>query len=47
MTMPSAAKMFYLLEKIIPDLILHVQLVFTANTGATNGQVAELEIYGE
>jgi len=25
----------------------YVQLVFTANTGATNGQVAELEIYGE
>jgi len=25
----------------------HVQLVFTANTGGTNGQVAELEIYGE
>jgi hypothetical protein len=25
----------------------YVQLVFTANTGATNGQMAELEIYGE
>ena len=24
----------------------HVQLVFTANSGATNGQVAEFEIYG-
>ena len=25
----------------------YVQLVFTANTGATNGQVAEFEVYGE
>lgn len=25
----------------------YVQLVFTANSGATNGQVAELEVYGE
>jgi hypothetical protein len=25
----------------------YVQLVFTANTGGTNGQVAELEVYGE
>jgi hypothetical protein len=25
----------------------YVQLVFTANSGATNGQVAEFEIYGE
>ena len=25
----------------------YVQLVFTANTAATNGQVAELEVYGE
>jgi hypothetical protein len=25
----------------------YVQLVFTANSGATNGQVAEFEVYGE
>jgi hypothetical protein len=25
----------------------YIQLVFTANSGGTNGQVAELEIYGE